>query len=300
VDSRKRFRESLLFGKPDKVALTSHFGPKPSLIEKWHSEGLPPDDSYLRIHGLEHCERLEIDFSPLPRYREEILEERGNHKVLRNFLGQTVEHEREPSNWDYQTRAWRDFPVKSRKDFENMQWRYNPRSPGRYPVFWKDISRSLSNRDYPVSITFPSMFWRARDWTGLKGLSIMFHRDPELVQDMFSFWTDFVIEATRLALRTVNVDYVLMSDDMAYKGRAMVSPDIMRRFMLPLYRRWVDHFRGHGVEIIMMDSDGYIHEIAPVWAEAGINALCPMEIRAGNDLLKLRDELGHSMAFRGA
>jgi uroporphyrinogen-III decarboxylase len=189
--------------------------------------------------------------------------------------------------------------VKSRKDFEDMKWRYNPRSPGRYPVFWDDISRSLSNRDYPVSITFPSMFWRARDWTGLRGLSIMFHRDPELVHDMFSFWTDFVIEATRVALRTVDVDYVLRSDDMAYKGRAMVSPEIMRRFMLPLYRRWVDHFRGHGVEIIMMDSDGYIHEIAPGWAEAGINALCPMEIRAGNDLLKLRDELGHAMAFMG-
>ncbi len=299
MDSRQRFRESLLFGNPDKVTLTSHFGPKQSLIDKWHEQGLPPDDSYVRIHGIERCERLPIDFGPLPKYRKEVLGESGGHKLIVNWLGQVVEHEKNPGLVDYQTRAWHDFPVRNREQFEEMRWRYNPDSPARYPNFWEDTAKSYEERSFPVSITFPSMFWRVRDWTGLKRLSIWFHREPDLVHEMLEFWTEFVIQVTRKALTTMDVDYVLMSDDMAYKGRAMISPEMMREFMLPRYSRWVDHFKEHGVDIIMMDSDGYVHEIAPVWVEAGINVLVPMEVNAGNDILRLREELGHDMAFMG-
>lgn len=301
MDSRQRFRESLLFRKPDRVTLTTHFGPKQSLVEKWHSQGLPEDDSYVRIHGLEHSERLNIFFGPLPRYREEVIEDLGDHKLIRNCLGQIVEYEKEPTgeSADYPTRSWHEFPVKNRDDFEEMKWRYNHKSPGLYPEFWDDVTRSYRDRSYPLNITMPSMFWRVRDWTGLKNLSIMFYRDPDLVHEMMDFWTEFVIKLTERALRDVDVDYVLMSDDMAYKGRSMISPEMMREFMLPGYKKWVNHFKRHGVDIIMMDSDGYIHDIAPVWVEAGINVVVPMEVNAGNDMLKLREELGHDMAFIG-
>ena len=299
MNSRERFRESLLFGDPDKVTLTSHFGPKDTLVEKWRDQGLPRDDSYLRIHGIEHCERLPLNTGPLPAYGEEVLGEFGGHKLIRNSLGQIVEHEKDPKLIDYQTRAWHDFPVKSRDDFEEMKWRYNPESPGRYPPFWDDMARGYRGRDYPVSFTFVSTFWRVRDWTGLKGLSTMFHRKPDLVQEMMDFWTDFIIRSSKRLLETVDVDYVLFSDDMAYKGRAMISPEMMREFMLPGYKKWVRHFKNHGVDIIMMDSDGYVHEIAPVWVEAGINVLVPNEVNAGTDILRLREELGHDMAFMG-
>ncbi len=288
------------FGNPDKVSIPYYpFGAKPSLVRKWHEQGLPRDDSYVRIHGLENCERLPIKLGPLPRFREEVVKEFGDHKLVRNWKGQIVEVEKNPEMNDYYTKNWHDFPVKNRDDFEGMKWRYNPKSPGIYPDFWEDVVRSYENRRYPVGLVMISMFWKVREWTGLKGLSIMFHRDPDLVQDMMDFWTRYVIIATEKALRDIDVDYVLMSDDMAYKGRSMISPDMMREFMLDNYRKWTKHFRDHGVDIIMMDSDGYIHQIAPVWEEAGINVICPMEVNAGNDMLELREEMGHGMAFFG-
>ena len=300
MNSRERFRESLLFGNPDKVSIPCYpFVAKPSLVEKWYDQGLPRDDSYIRILGLEHSERLPLALGPLPRFEEKVVKELGDHRLIRNWLGQIVEVEKNPEMNDYYTKRWVDFPVKDRDDFEKMKWRYNPESPAIYPDFWEDVARSYRDRTYPVSITMVSMFWRVRDWTGLKGLSIMFHKDPDLVHDMMDFWTEYIIVATERALRDVDVDYVLMSDDMAYKGRAMIGPEMMREFMLPNYRKWTRHFKSHGVDIIMMDSDGYIHEIAPVWAEAGINVLCPMEVNAGNDMLELREEMGHEMAFLG-
>jgi len=101
-------------------------------------------------------------------------------------------------------------------------------------------------------------------------------------------------------LSDVDVDLVVLKEDMAYKGRSMISPEMMREFILPGYKKWVRRFKRHGVPVVMLDSDGYVHDIAPIWVEAGINATTPIEVNAGNDILRLRGELGHDMAFMGA
>ena len=53
MNGRQRYLESLMFGNPDKVFLTTSFGPRQSTLDRWHKEGLPEDDSHIRIHGLE-------------------------------------------------------------------------------------------------------------------------------------------------------------------------------------------------------------------------------------------------------
>jgi len=299
MNGRQRFLESLTFGNPDRVFLTTSFGPRQSTLERWHREGLPEDDDHNRIHGLEHSGSVSINFGPLPAYSEEVLKVFGEHKIIRDRMGATVEYEKDPATPGFVTRKWHEFPVKNRDDWEEMEWRYNPESPARYPDYWDDIVRSLRGRDYPLGMTFASMFWRVRDWTGLKNLSIMFHRNPELVHDMMDFWTDFVLKLTDRVLRDVDLDYVILNEDMAYKGRAMISPEMMRDFMFSGYKKWVKKFRENGVPVVMMDCDGYIHELAPVWVDAGINSTTPIEIMAGNDILRLRDELGHDMSFMG-
>jgi uroporphyrinogen decarboxylase len=299
MNGRQRFLESLSFGNPDKVFLTTHFGPRQSTLDRWHGEGLPEDDSYIRIHGLEHSGGVSLNFGPLPAYREEVLKEFGDHKIIRDGMGAVVEYEKVPATPGFVTRKWHEFPVKNSDDWEEMRWRYNPKSPARYPDYWPDEVKSLRDREYPLGMTFASLFWRIRDWTGLKNLSIMFYRDPDLVHDMMDFWTGFVLDLTDRLLRDVDLDYIILNEDMAYKGRAMISPDMMREFMVPGYEKWVKKFREHDVPIIMMDCDGYIHELAPVWIEAGINSVTPIEMMAGNDILKLRDELGHNLSFMG-
>jgi len=299
MNGRQRLLACLLFGKPDRVTVTTHFGPRQSTIDRWHKEGLPEDDSYVRIHGLEHTDGLSINCGPLPAYKEEVLKEVGDHKIIRDRMGAIVEYEKNPATPGFVTRKWHEFAVKNRNDFEEMKWRYNPKSPARYPDFWDDRAKSYRNREYPVHMTVPSLFWGVRDWTGLKNLSIMFYRDPDLVHEMMDFCTEFVIAVSDRAVNDVDIDYVILNEDMAYKGRSMIGPEMMREFMLPGYKRLVRHLKSHGVPIVMMDCDGYVHDIAPVWIEAGINSTTPIEVMAGNDILRLREELGHKMSFLG-
>ena len=48
-----------------------------------------------------------------------------------------------------------------------------------------------------------------------------------------------------------------------------------------------------------MDSDGYVEELIPIWIDAGMNACEPMEVAAGNDIVRYREKFGKQMAYIG-
>ena len=54
--------------------------------------------------------------------------------------------------------------------------------------------------------------------------------------------------------------------------------------MLPYYRRFIDGVRGLGCEIIIVDSDGDVRLLAPLFISAGVNAMLPFEVQAGMDI----------------
>jgi uroporphyrinogen decarboxylase len=57
--------------------------------------------------------------------------------------------------------------------------------------------------------------------------------------------------------------------------------------------------RRSGCDIIILDSDGYIGELIPIWIENGINCTIPLEIAAGNDPVEFRKRFGKSISFIG-
>jgi uroporphyrinogen decarboxylase len=69
--------------------------------------------------------------------------------------------------------------------------------------------------------------------------------------------------------------------------------------MLPRYRRIVDTIRAAGVDLILVDSDGDVSELIPIWLEAGINGVQPLEQAAGNDLATYRREYGRDLVMTG-
>ena len=78
----------------------------------------------------------------------------------------------------------------------------------------------------------------------------------------------------------------------------MISPTMVREFLLPTWKRWGDIIRGAGCPVYSLDSDGYVGELIPIWIEAGINVCDTIEVAAGNDILKYRRQFGRAMAFR--
>jgi uroporphyrinogen decarboxylase len=90
-----------------------------------------------------------------------------------------------------------------------------------------------------------------------------------------------------------------MWEDMAYKTASLISPNHVRELMMPNYRKITDVLHKAGVDVIMLDSDGNIEELIPLWLEVGINYIYPMECAAGMDVVKLRKEYAQELIMGG-
>jgi uroporphyrinogen decarboxylase len=82
----------------------------------------------------------------------------------------------------------------------------------------------------------------------------------------------------------VQFDLIECWEDMASKHGSIISPTTFREFMKPQYEKIADFARSHGIEVILVDSDGNIMELAGLMCEAGVTAMYPFEVLAGNDV----------------
>ena len=88
-------------------------------------------------------------------------------------------------------------------------------------------------------------------------------------------------------------------EDMAYNHGSLISPVLYRRHCLPFYQVLVGLVRSHGVPVIGLDSDGNIEELLPLWLDAGITLMHPMEVAAGMDVRVARQRFGRNVTFLG-
>lgn len=313
---RERYLECALFGKPDKIPF-SPGGPRESTLAVWHEQGLPKDKSYMsalyEILGIKPDPPLKgptyginVSFQMMPKFEEKVLEHKDGHYVVQDWMGAITEISDKfdytyiRSAKDFVTRKWHRFPVQTREEWEQMKKRFNPREPGRHHKDLVEHCKSMKDRDYIVGFGFNGPFWQMREWVGMENLCIMMADDPDFVQEMAEFWTDFVSETMAPILENVAVDQVSMSEDMAYKAHSMISPAMARRFLLPAYKRWSSEIKGSGCPLIYMDSDGYVGELIPIWIEGGINFSGPNEVAAENDAVEFRRIFGKKMAYNGS
>ena len=295
---RERFLKTLLFGEPDRIPYRFGF-PRKSTLEAWFKQGLPRDVDFVEFVGMDRWEMLPINLGPVPPFEERVLEETDRYKIWIDSLGaKRLDFKRDPTP-GFVTRTWLEFPVKSRENFERMKERFDPHSPERYPKDWEERKERYKTRDFPLGVTIQSMFWRVRDWVGLEGLCTLFYDDPSFVHEMMEFVADFTIAALDKALSEVQVDFVFFNEDMAYKSGSMISPRMVKEFLWPRYRKLVEFFRSKGVPVLIMDCDGNIEELVPLWLEVGFNAVYPVEIAAGNDPVRLRKRFGKNLAMIG-
>lgn len=312
---RERYLTTLHFGQPDKVPLQPG-GPRESTLEAWHRQGLPQDASWhehlmdllgIQMPTTQPRTALGVSFIMIPTFEEKVLEHRNGHYIVQDWMGaiteisDTYDYTYIRRAKDFVTRKWHRFPVQSRQDWEEkIKWRYDPHDPKRFPEDFEARCAALRKRDYVLMLSFSGPFWQLREWCGMKGLCIMMAEQPDLVADMASFWTDFVLKTLEPILRHAPPDHIRFNEDMAYKAHSMISPAMVSRFLMPAWEAWIAAIKAASPRtIIDMDCDGYVGELLPLWVEAGFDCCSPMEVAAGNDIVAYRRQYGTQIAYLG-
>lgn len=294
MNDRERFLATMHFQQVDRIPFWD-FGYWKETLPEWRKQGMPGDvhpDAFFKRDR--QWERVGVSLDMLPCFDEELLEADGRRELVLDRNGVKLLRFKESSSIP----KYVEFPVKTRDDFEAMKWRYNPRSPARYPLYWEEKVRHWKERDYPLGTNAGSFYGQLRRWMGLENVSLAFYDDPRLVHDMLDFLADFYVETIHPALDELELDYATFWEDMAYTKASLISPKMFQEFLTEPYAKVTSLLREHGIDIIIVDSDGRIDELVPLWLEAGVNCMFPVEGRC-NDPVAVRREYGRDLLMIG-
>jgi uroporphyrinogen decarboxylase len=87
---------------------------------------------------------------------------------------------------------------------------------------------------------------------------------------------------------------------MCYNAGPLLSPRHFKQFLVPHYRRIADLLHRYGVDVIWLDCDGNIESLVPLWLDAGVNCMFPVEIGVwGADPLRYRRQYGRELLMMG-
>jgi hypothetical protein len=235
-------------------------------------------------------------FLVCPPYEPRVLEEDEKSVVVVNSTGIT---ERLLKDKAFNMPTWLEHPVKDRASWERFKERLDPATPQRYPADWGSYAAGINALDHPVSMEVGGFFGYINMWVGTEDLMYLFYDDPGLIDDMMDTVLQLELEMVRRVSRDIRLDWVWYWEDMAYKGGPMISPDMVRRHMMPRYRTLNEVIRGAGCDVIYLDCDGNIDQLLPLWLEAGINLFWPLECAAGMDPVALRRKYGREIILAG-
>jgi len=322
MTAKERFLE-VMKCNPDVRTLNWEFGYFVATLENWYKDGLiqkknetkgkvPGDvasgeahswpvyslrDIYLTqrdydVHNFFHFDEgfhnIPVNFWYSPRFEHKILEKYETTYKIRDIDGIV-----KIRGYDHMSMPrFLDFPIKNRKDWEELkEERLQLNVEERVPRDWKDEKREIKQMTCPICFMSDPVGYFAvlRQLFG-ENIYYIYYDDPKLVKDILEYLTNFWINLSEETMGGFEIDTVLFWEDMAYKTGPLVGENILREFMLPYYKRLIDFFTNKGIKHFIVDSDGCVEELIPLFIEAGITGLVPFERNANEDLLRLKKQ----------
>ncbi|MBM3133736.1 MAG: hypothetical protein FJZ89_00265 [Chloroflexi bacterium] len=304
--------------EPGVRTLLWEFGYWMATVERWYQEGLrrtsysPPPGlpaghalfgealpfpmhlglvNYrdIDIHNLlgfdEGAVGIPLNWRCLPPFKETILEEDETTRLMINSTGVTVRVRKAMDSLP-QCLSW---PVRDRTSWEQIkEERFTPDITARFPNPWEQLARTYRDLDYPLGVAMGGFFSIPRELLGFERQLTMYYDDPQLMHDINNHLANIWLAMLEEVVSKVNLDFVYIWEDIAFKNGPFISPRLFEGFITPYYQRVTGFLKTHGVDIIFVDTDGDCRLLIPGFLKAGVTGLYPFEVQAGMDVVEVR------------
>jgi len=316
MTSRERVLLALNHEEADRIPM--HDSPWVSAVERWHQEGLPPE-----VNPAEYFDFEWVGFGAdtSPRFPIEIIEEDEEYIVrTTNYGGVRRDHK------DYSsTPQIIDYPCKSRDDWEKIKERL---TPDRDRVDWEgdwlagtdadergdDSVLEVGRTDRRLGLPGWKraydegrfIFYGAafgydliQSYVASEQLLMLIATDPDWVRDMYETDATLSIQMYEIMKEGgFQFDGAFILCDLGYRNGLLFSPHHYDEQLRPTFQRLVDYFHSEGLPVIL-HSCGCVKELIPRFIEDGLDCLQPLEVKAGMDLVELKQAFGTQIAFMG-
>ena len=300
MNARERF-DAVMHYQPRDRSPIMDFGFWDETIPIWKHYGFPEGMSPDNFFGMDRqWDTFPINTFLSPGFELAVLEDKGDTLIVRDGDGVTKEQGKFLGSIPKHI----SHTLKDRASWEKeVKWRLNPSPANRYPADWKQIVEKLKDpkRDYPVAIPAGSLYGKIRDMMGVENLSVLVYDDPALFEEMVETVADCIIGAITPALQSgVKFEYASMWEDMCYRAGPLLSPKIFKNVLVPQYKRITSLLRQYGVDVVMLDCDGDISLLTPLWLEGGVNCMFPIEVGVWQaDPVAMRAKYGRDLLMVG-
>lgn len=132
---------------------------------------------------------------------------------------------------------------------------------------------------------------------GVEALAVASVEDPALIAGIADKVGELSVNIVESLVQREWVGGIWFGDDMAYTRGLLVSPDFLRRYVFPYYRRMGELCRRYG-KLFILHSDGKLSEVFDDLVECGFQAVHPNE-PTSVDIAELKKDQGDRLAFLG-
>ncbi|HIE19366.1 TPA: hypothetical protein EYP75_06530 [Candidatus Bathyarchaeota archaeon] len=287
---RERMKRALSHQEADRIPI--HDNLWQATVDRWRREGLPSGVSPADYFGYELC-GFGADTSP--RFPIEVLSEDEEYIVERTIYGGIRKNHRDHST----TPMIIDYPCKSREDWEKIKPRLNPND---YRVDWVSSLRRFHrehSRGRFITYNAPVGYDKIQNYVASPRLLKAVITEPEWVVDMY--WTDakLVMEmCERMIKGGFKFDGAFLYCDLGYRGGLFFSPKHYEEQLHLVFKELCRFFHSRGMYVIL-HCCGKVEDLIPYFIEEGIDCLQPLEVKAGMDLIELKEKYGDKISFMG-
>jgi hypothetical protein len=143
---------------------------------------------------------------------------------------------------------------------------------------------------YPRGYNVGSAIGTIRNICTVVGLSYLLYDDYELVKEIVDDFNNMQYQCLEtMYKRGAKLDFLHYWEDICFKNGPLISPEMFKELCLPHYKRVSELAKSYGTDFISVDCDGDIVKLAPIWEEAGVNVMFPIEYGTWEgDIAKIR------------
>jgi uroporphyrinogen decarboxylase len=272
-------------------------------MERWTEEGYVREGDDLDAlfgydgDGIYTCGDLGwCEAAFVPMFEEEVLEDRGDHELVRDVAGRHVlyfKNRRSGFMPEYVS-----HPVKDWESWErDVKWRLSPLAEGRFdntPANMRNM-KNLAERGAMICQGLIGGYMYLRSLVGPEGALYMFYDEPGLIHDMMKTWFELSDAVIARHQEYVTLDEFFMAEDICYNHGPLISPDMIREFLFPYYQQLITNVKNRQTDknrrlFIQIDTDGDCRPAIPVYREIGMDYMSPFEAASGCDVVEIRKQ----------
>ena len=304
----ERMNRTLRHEEPDRVPISDFFWG--AFVERWRRElDLPADaDPYVHYDldwrvTVPNLDPWIRSFETLSETQDEVVVRTGFGAVMRKRFAYPMP---EMSGWEIDTfekleAAEFDDPGDRRRFHDGGDNHLAGVGDGfeRDSPPWVDTVASL-RPDFPIygSVIEPSECLTRL--IGQENTLLWIGLYPEKMGEVINRIGSFYLACARAEIEAGKgqLDGFLIWGDVAYAKGTFVSPSYWREYFKPWVAEMTAVAHADGLPVIYHGC-GNVNEIFEDFIEIGVDALNPLEVKAGHDAVDLRRRFGHRMAFCG-